>query len=109
MAPTEGNPPAAANDNDRPPPSEARIGLAIAACVVAIVAVLGAWALASRRFDLAPAYDPVTFCVLAIAAVALMANFLLTFVPNEIRADAYLIGVWVFTLVALLLVFRFSP
>jgi hypothetical protein len=103
MYTTEGNPPAAEDSNHRPPPSEAQIGLVLAACVVAIVAVLGAWALAT------PAYDPVTYTVLAIAAVALTANFLLTFIPNEIRAGAYLIGVWVFTFVALLLVFRFSP
>jgi hypothetical protein len=109
MAPTESNRPAAEDGDDRRPPSEAKIGLALAACVVAIVAVIGAWALASRRFDLGPAYDPVTYTVLAIAAVALTANFLLTFVPNEIRAGAYLIGVWVLTFVALLLVFRFSP
>lgn len=100
MIATQVYPPSAANGNGHQPPSEAQIGVAIAACVVAIAVVLGACALVTE-------YHPVTYFVMAIAAVALTANFLLTFIPNEIHAGVYLIGVWVLTFVALLLVFRF--
>jgi hypothetical protein len=89
------------------PPTEFRIGLAIVAGVVVIVALLALYALASGRLDVVPPIEPVAYYLVAIAAATLLAIFLITFMPNEYRAGFYIVAVWLLTMFSMFVVLRY--
>ena len=84
-----------------------KVGLAVLAGVATIAATLAALAMASARFDFGPRMAPVAYIFLALAAVVLLVNFLVTLIHNETLAGFYLLVTWALTLSGSFLVFRY--
>lgn len=88
--------------------SDTKVGLVILIGVVAIVGVLTLWAVASARFGIGPTLPLTAYLLMAISAIMILGNYMLTLILDEIRAGAYLIVFWVLAIFALLAVFKFA-
>ena len=84
-----------------------KIGLAIVAGIVAIAATLAALAMANASFDLGPRMAPVAYILIALVAIVIMVNFLVTLIQNETLAGCYLLVTWALTLSSAIMVFRY--
>lgn len=87
--------------------SEGKVGLVILIGVAVIAGVLLLCAVASARFDIGPRLPVTAYLLMAISAIMLLGNYMLTLIPDEIRAGAYLIVFWLVAVLALLAVFKF--
>lgn len=88
--------------------SDGRILFAIAIGSVAIIAALGLWAVANTRFEIGPGMPLVTYVLMAIAAIMLFGNYMLTLIRDHFRAGLYLTAFWLLTLLVLFSVFKFA-
>ena len=88
-------------------PSSLKVGLAVFAGTVAIAATLAALAMVSARFDIGPRMAPVAYILIALVAVVIMVNFLVTLIQDEALAGFYLLLTWALTLSSALMVFRY--
>ena len=87
--------------------SDGKVGLVIAIGSVAITVALSLWAVADAQFDIGPRMPLVAYVLMAIAAIMLLGNYMLTLIRDHFRAGLYLTAFWLLALLALFSVFIF--
>lgn len=102
MVPTLPNPYSGAPRRVETGWTDAQVMIAVAVCVISIAALAALLAAADAHLALGPGLPAIAYFLAGICLTMVLVNYLITLVPDTIRAGLYLSAFWAVTILALL-------